>query len=117
VIGTRLGRYRVVDTVAEGGMGVVYRAPGNRLDRDVELEVLWTEVAEDPDRLARFEREATALVAQSKPKILAIHDSAIEGGVPWAALELLKGGTLRECPERERLSWRPGGGERVSSSD
>ena len=106
MIGATLGRYRIVDTVGKGGMGTVYRARDNRLGRDVALKVLPDEVAADPDRLARFEREAKALGALSHPNILAIHDFGIEGGVAYAAFELLEGATLRERLERERLSWQ-----------
>jgi serine/threonine protein kinase len=57
LIGKTLGHYRIVEKIGEGGMGEVYRAHDERLDRDVAIKVLPEEVAQNPDRLARFERE------------------------------------------------------------
>jgi len=67
-----LGRYRVVERIGAGGMGVVYRARDERLDRDVAIKVLPEAVATDPDRLHRFEREAKVVEALSHPDILEI---------------------------------------------
>jgi serine/threonine protein kinase len=72
-IGTRLGPYEVVALLGAGGMGEVYRARDTRLDRDVAIKILPETVGSDPDRLARFEREARAVAALSHPGILAIH--------------------------------------------
>ena len=74
LIGRTLGHYRIVEKIGAGGMGVVYRAHDERLDRDVAIKVLPEEVASDPDRLARFEREAKAVAKLDHPNILAIHD-------------------------------------------
>lgn len=73
LIGRRLGHYRGVEKIGEGGMGVVYRARDERLDRDVAIKVLPGEVAQDPARLAPFEREATALAALNHPNIAVVH--------------------------------------------
>ena len=58
LVGQTLGHYRVVAKIGAGGMGEVYRAHDERLDRDVAVKVLPEELAQDPERLARFEREA-----------------------------------------------------------
>ena len=91
LIGRTLGHYRITGKLGEGGMGVVYRARDERLDRDVAIKVLPDAVAANPDRLRRFEREAKAVAALSHPNILEIHDFATEGGITYAVTELLKG--------------------------
>jgi serine/threonine protein kinase len=108
LIGRTLGHYRVVEKIGEGGMGEVYRARDERLDRDVAIKVLPDEVAGDTDRLRRFEREAKAVAALSHPNILEIHDFDTEDGVTFAVTELLEGETLREHLQTQRgpLAWR-----------
>ena len=64
-VGSRLGPYSVTAKIGEGGMGEVYRARGTKLDRDVALKVLPEAFTQDPDRLARFEREAKVLADRS----------------------------------------------------
>ena len=96
LIGRTLGRYRIVEQIGEGGMGVVYRAHDERLERDVAIKVLPEGVASDTDRLARFEREAKAIAALDHPNILAIHDFGSEDGVAYAVMELLEGESLRD---------------------
>ncbi len=96
IIGRTLGRYRIVEQIGEGGMGVVYRARDETLERDVAIKVLPEGVASDPDRLARFEREAKAIAALDHPNILAIHDFGSEDGIAYAVMELLEGASLRE---------------------
>ena len=76
-------------------MGEVYRARDARLGRDVAVKVLPASVANDPDRRARFEREARAVAALSHPNILAIFDVGLTDGTAYAATELLEGETLR----------------------
>ena len=93
--GTRLGPYEILAPLGSGGMGEVYRARDRKLDRDVAIKVLPEAVAGDPDALARFEREAKAIAAQSHPNILAIHDFGTEDGIAYAVTELLEGETLR----------------------
>jgi serine/threonine protein kinase len=77
-------------------MGEVYRALDTRLDRHVALKVLPTPFAADPDRVARFQREAKAVAALSHPNILVIHDYGTDTGVFFAVMELLEGETLRQ---------------------
>src|SRR5690349_5066204 len=100
--GQRLGPYEILSPLGAGGMGEVYKARDTRLDRTVAIKVLPELFADDPDRAARFEREARAVAALSHPNILAIHDfgtTATAGGRPglsYAVMELLEGETLRE---------------------
>ena len=104
LIGRTLGHYRIVDQIGAGGMGVVYRAHDERLDRDVAIKVLPEEVAGDADRLHRFEREAKAVAHLDHPNILAIHDFGSEDGVAYAVMELLEGESLRELISKEGLT-------------
>ena len=108
LIGHTLGHYRIVEQIGAGGMGEVYRAHDERLDRDVAIKVLHESVATNPDRLRRFEREAKAVATLSHPNILEIHDFDTEGDVTYAVTELLEGGTLREHLQKSRgpLPWR-----------
>ena len=94
--GTRLGTYEIVSQLGQGGMGIVFRARDTKLERDVAIKVLPRNLAEDPEALARFEREAKAVAALSHPNILAIHDFGREEGTVYAAMELLEGETLRQ---------------------
>jgi serine/threonine-protein kinase len=94
VIGTTLGHYRIVDKIGEGGMGEVYRAHDERLDRDVAIKVLPEAVAADQDRLRRFEQEARAASALNHPNIVTIHDIGESAGTPYIAMEFVEGETL-----------------------
>ena len=96
LIGRTLGHYRIVEKIGEGGMGEVYRAHDERLDRDVAIKVLPPSVAQDPNRIGRFEREAKAIAKLDHPNILAIHDFGTEDDITYAVTELLDGETLRE---------------------
>ena len=92
-------------------MGAVYRARDARLEREVAIKVLPDHLAEDPNALARFEREAKAVAALSHPNILAIHDFGAHERTAFAVMELLEGETLRG-----RLTRRPCPGARLWSS-
>jgi eukaryotic-like serine/threonine-protein kinase len=94
--GVRLGPYLITHAIGTGGMGEVYRACDTRLDRDVAIKVLPTHIAHDPDRRARFEREARAVAALAHPNILAIYDVGSHEGRAYLVTELLEGETLRE---------------------
>jgi len=104
--GTQLGPYQILVPLGAGGMGEVYRARDLRLDRDVAIKVLPEHLAQDPEFLARFEREAKAVAALSHPNILAIHDFGKDQGVCFAVMELLDGESLRARLERGPLPWR-----------
>src|SRR5215208_4032117 len=93
--GTRLGPYEIVALLGAGGMGEVYRARDSRLQRDVALKLLAPQLAVDPARLARFEREARAASALSHPAIVAVHDVGVADGTWYLAMELVDGTTLR----------------------
>jgi serine/threonine-protein kinase len=98
VIGTRVGPYEVVAKLGEGGMGEVYRARDHKLGRDVALKVISGLPASDPERLARFRREAQVLAALNHPNIAQIYgveDAAGDAG-PALVLELVDGPTLAD---------------------
>ena len=99
-VGTRLGPYEILAPLGAGGMGEVYKARDTRLDRSVAIKVLPHEFRADPDRRARFEREARAVAALSHPDILAIHDFGTDAGTVYAVMELLEGQTLRDVLAR-----------------
>lgn len=92
--GGRLGPYEIVARLGAGAMGEVWRARDPQLEREVALKVLPPELASDPERLARFEREAKALAALSHPNIIAIHTVESAGGVRFLTTELVEGRTL-----------------------
>jgi serine/threonine protein kinase/Tol biopolymer transport system component len=94
--GTRLGPYELLDMLGAGGMGEVYRARDARLNRDVAVKVLLSEVSNDPSRLRRFEQEARAAGALNHPNVLAVYDIGSHEGVPYVVSELLEGETLRD---------------------
>jgi serine/threonine protein kinase len=106
MIGTTFSHYRIVEKIGEGGMGEVYRAHDERLDRDVAVKVLHESVAQDPDRIGRFEREAKAVAKLDHPDILAIHDFGTEGGVTYSVTELLDGQNLRQSIPASGMPWQ-----------
>ena len=95
-IGQALGPYTISAQIGEGGMGEVYRARDTKLHRDVALKMLPTAFALDPDRLARFEREAHVLAALNHPHIAAIYGFEESNGVQALVLELVDGQTLAD---------------------
>jgi serine/threonine-protein kinase len=104
--GDRLGRYRITEKLGEGGMGEVYRAHDERLDRDVAIKILPEAVARNEELLARFEREAKAVAQLSHPNILDVYELGEHEGRPYMATEVLEGETLRERLEGGSLGWR-----------
>ena len=91
-------RYRIEAIVARGGMATVYIASDLRLQRTVALKVMHATLAQDPDFVARFEREARASAALTHPHVVAIHDQGQDRtlGVVYLVMELVNGHTVRE---------------------
>ncbi len=94
--GTKLGSYEILAPLGAGGMGEVYRARDTKLGREVAIKVLPSSFASDPDRLARFEREARLLASLNHPNIGAIYGVEESGGVVALVLELVDGETLAD---------------------
>jgi serine/threonine-protein kinase len=95
-IGSRLGHYDVTALIGEGGMGQVYQATDAKLNRQVALKILPEAFAGDPDRLARFQREAQVLASLNHPNIAAIHGLEDSEGTKALVLELVEGPTLAD---------------------
>ena len=94
--GTRLGPYSVTAKIGEGGMGEVWQATDTKLNRQVALKILPEAFASDPDRLARFEREAQVLASLNHPNIAAIYGLEEADGALALVLELVEGPTLED---------------------
>jgi serine/threonine protein kinase len=94
--GASFGPYEIVSPLGAGGMGEVYRAKDSRLNREVAIKILPQNFASDPDRRARFEREAQAIASLSHPNILAIFDTGVHEGQLFIVTELLEGEMLRQ---------------------
>jgi serine/threonine protein kinase len=94
--GTRFGPYEILSPLGAGGMGEVYRARDTRLGREVAVKVLPEEFASDPERRARFEKEARALAALNHPSVVAIYDVGEADGRMFLVSELVAGAPLRE---------------------
>jgi eukaryotic-like serine/threonine-protein kinase len=92
--GTRLGPYEIVAPLGAGGMGAVYTAHDGRLDRMVAIKVLHPEVSADPERRARFEREAKTIAGLSHPNICTLYDVGDHEGSRFLVMEYLVGETL-----------------------
>ncbi|MCI0403487.1 MAG: protein kinase, partial [Acidobacteria bacterium] len=103
MVGRTLSHYRVTHKLGAGGMGEVYRARDERLGRDVALKVLPEGFGRDPDRMARFEREAHLLASLNHPNIAAIHGLEEAAGTRFLVLELVEGETLAEQLARGSL--------------
>src|SRR5213594_3424137 len=90
----RFGPYRVEDRIGAGGMGVVYLALDEALQRQVALKTLLPALAADPEFVARFKREAQSAAALNHPNITQIYTIGQEGAVPFFAMELIRGRSL-----------------------
>jgi len=104
VIGSRLGPYEITAKLGEGGMGEVYRATDTNLHRDVAVKVLPQAFTEDPERLARFEREAQLLAQLQHPHIASIYGMERSGATRALVMELVEGPTLADRLEQGPLS-------------
>src|SRR5271169_2292814 len=94
--GTKLGPFEIVSPLGAGGMGEVYRARDTKLNRDVALKVLPKTLARDPERMARFKREAQVLASLNHPNIAMIFGFEESDGIRALAMELVEGQTLAE---------------------
>ena len=95
-VGSRLGHYDVTALIGEGGMGQVYQATDTKLNRQVALKILPEAFATDPDRLARFQREAQVLASLNHPGIAAIYGLEDSEDTKALVLELVEGPTLAD---------------------
>jgi serine/threonine-protein kinase len=98
-------RYRLVEQLGRGGMGVVWRARDERLGRDVALKVLHSWVADDPELRARFEREASALARLEHPNVVRLYDVLEDAGQTVLVLELVDGEGLHRLVAGRTLDW------------
>src|SRR5215468_6012073 len=94
--GFSLGPYQIVGPLGAGGMGEVYRATDTRLKRQVAIKILPAALATDPERLARFQREAEVLASLNHPHIAAIYGLEDSTDVKALVMELVEGGTLAD---------------------
>src|SRR5207253_1939218 len=119
-VGLAGGRYRITDRLGEGGMGFVYRARDLRLDCDVVIKVPRRAMLEDTGFAGRFAREIRSLVQLAHPHIVKVTDVGEHDGVPFAVMQYLSGGSLRDrqrsdpdgyplpLPQEELLDWLSG---------
>ena len=101
--GTRLGPYEITVPIGAGGMGEVYKAKDTRLDRSVAIKILPAEVSADPDRRARFAREAKTIAGLTHPHICTLHDVGEAQGATYLVMEHLSGETLAQRLEKGSL--------------
>ena len=98
--GRQLGSYTIISLLGSGGMGEVYQAQDTKLGRDVALKVLPEAFARDPERLARFQREARSVAALNHPHIVTIFSVEEVDGIHFLTMELVEGQSLdRLIPE------------------
>ena len=101
--GRQIGHYQILSRLGEGGMGIVYKARDQHLDRFVAIKVLPPELVADPDRKRRFVQEAKAASALNHPNIITIHDIASDNGTDFIVMEYVQGKTLGQLIPRRGL--------------
>src|SRR5258707_11997530 len=110
LIGQRLGNYRIVGKLGEGGIAIVYRAEQLNIQREVAVKILKTQ-GEDGDFIHRLEREAATIARLSHPHILKLFDYGHENGITYLVMELITGGSLADLIRKGPLS--PGGANKI----
>src|SRR5258708_21444776 len=96
LIGRQLGTYLIQTRLGEGGMAIVYKAYHARLRRDVAIKVILSQIAEQTDFKARFEREAQLIASLEHPNIVAVYDFGELGNLTYLVMQYVGGGTLRD---------------------
>jgi eukaryotic-like serine/threonine-protein kinase len=94
LVGRTLAHYRIRTVIGAGGTGEVYRATDTKLARDIALKVLPPDMASDPDRLARFQREARAVAALNHPNVVTVYSVEESDDVHFITMELIEGQAL-----------------------
>ena len=103
--GTFLGAYEILAPLASGGMGEVFRARDPKLNRAIAIKILPETTAADPERRARFEREAQTIAALNHPNIVTIHSVEAASGVLFLTMELVEGKPLSDLIVKAACLW------------
>ena len=102
--GNLVSHYAIIEKIGAGGMGEVYLAECQELNRRVALKFLPYGMCDDPDSRARFKREAQAAAGLSHPSIVTVHEVSEHDGRPFIVMELVEGRTLAQCIKEDDLS-------------
>ncbi|MFZ0547702.1 MAG: protein kinase [Candidatus Promineifilaceae bacterium] len=99
LIGSTVGKYKIVEMLGRGGMAEVYKAYQELLDRYVAIKLMHAFLADEEDFLSRFQREARAMAALSHPNIVSVYDFDVQNGIYYIVMEYVSGGTLKQSLE------------------